>query len=213
MARLRRVRQTLADPADHHDWVIEAVVDLDATDEAGELVLAATALRSLTGAPSESDSPNGPDQTTCWGQFRRSVNGDVAECLACSGRDIPVTLTAGQTGGARTSSYPPGARCSPSVAAMRPLRRLPTSLPEAPSPTKQGRRRQGRSRRQARRQARRQGGEKAASQVERQGRQGRPPRRGPRRRRAVTDEVTSTPGLQAGRKTAAKARHAGVRAR
>jgi hypothetical protein len=27
---------------------VEAVVDLDATDEAGELVLAATALRSLT---------------------------------------------------------------------------------------------------------------------------------------------------------------------
>ena len=49
-ARLRQVRQTLADPADHRDWVIEAVVDLDATDAAGELVLAATALRSLTGA-------------------------------------------------------------------------------------------------------------------------------------------------------------------
>ena len=30
--------------------MIEAVVDLDATDAAGELVLAATALRSLTGA-------------------------------------------------------------------------------------------------------------------------------------------------------------------
>ena len=40
-ARLRHVRQTLADPAGHHDWVIEAVVDLDATDEAGELVMAA----------------------------------------------------------------------------------------------------------------------------------------------------------------------------
>jgi superfamily II RNA helicase len=50
-ARLRQVRQTLADPADHRDWVIEAVVDLDATDAAGELVLVATACRSLTGAP------------------------------------------------------------------------------------------------------------------------------------------------------------------
>ena len=41
-ARIRQVRQTLADPADHRDWVVEAVVDLDATDAAGELVLAAT---------------------------------------------------------------------------------------------------------------------------------------------------------------------------
>jgi hypothetical protein len=49
VARLRRVRQTLADPAGDKDWVIEAVVDLDATDEAGELVLAAADLRSLTG--------------------------------------------------------------------------------------------------------------------------------------------------------------------
>jgi hypothetical protein len=49
VARLRRVRQTLADPAGDKDWVIEAVADLDATDEAGELVLAAVGLRSLTG--------------------------------------------------------------------------------------------------------------------------------------------------------------------
>jgi hypothetical protein len=47
-ARVRHVRQTLADPQGHRDWVIEAVVDLDATDAAGELVLAATALRSLS---------------------------------------------------------------------------------------------------------------------------------------------------------------------
>ncbi|QZY30582.1 DEAD/DEAH box helicase [Nocardioides coralli] len=46
-ARIRRVVQTLADPAGHHDWVIEAVVDCDASDETGELVLAATALRRL----------------------------------------------------------------------------------------------------------------------------------------------------------------------
>jgi hypothetical protein len=48
-ARLRQVRQTLADPQGHRDWVVEAVVDLDATDAAGELVLAATGLRSLSG--------------------------------------------------------------------------------------------------------------------------------------------------------------------
>ena len=47
VARLRRVVQTLADPEDHRDWVIEAVVDCDASDEAGELVLVATAMRRL----------------------------------------------------------------------------------------------------------------------------------------------------------------------
>ena len=46
-ARVRRVVQTLADPADHRDWVIEGVVDCDASDAVGELVLAATALRRL----------------------------------------------------------------------------------------------------------------------------------------------------------------------
>ena len=47
--RIRRVRQTLSDPAGHHDWVVEAEVDLDASDEAGELVLIATGLRRLDG--------------------------------------------------------------------------------------------------------------------------------------------------------------------
>ena len=41
------VRQTLADPAGHHDWVIEAEVDVDASDELGELVLITTAMRRL----------------------------------------------------------------------------------------------------------------------------------------------------------------------
>ena len=41
------VRQTIADPAGDHDWVIEAVVDLNATDEVGELVLLTTAFRRL----------------------------------------------------------------------------------------------------------------------------------------------------------------------
>ena len=47
-ARLWRVTQTLADPAGDHDWVIEAVADLDASDEAGELVLATVSFRCLT---------------------------------------------------------------------------------------------------------------------------------------------------------------------
>jgi superfamily II RNA helicase len=47
-ARVRKVRQTLADPAGDRDWVVEATVDLDATDAAGELVMAATALRCLS---------------------------------------------------------------------------------------------------------------------------------------------------------------------
>jgi hypothetical protein len=45
--RVRHVVQTLADPAGHHDWVIEAEIDLDATDEVGELVLMTTAMRRL----------------------------------------------------------------------------------------------------------------------------------------------------------------------
>jgi hypothetical protein len=40
-------RQTLHDPAGDHDWVIEATVDLDASDTAGEAVVLATALRRL----------------------------------------------------------------------------------------------------------------------------------------------------------------------
>ena len=45
--RTWEVRQTLDDPAGHHDWVIEGLVHLDASDEAGELVLLTTALRRL----------------------------------------------------------------------------------------------------------------------------------------------------------------------
>jgi hypothetical protein len=41
------VRQTLAYPAGNRDWVIEAEVDLDASDRLGELVLATTAMRRL----------------------------------------------------------------------------------------------------------------------------------------------------------------------
>ncbi|MCA1983683.1 DEAD/DEAH box helicase [Nocardioides nematodiphilus] len=45
--RLRHVTQTLDDPAGHHDWVIEAVIDLEATDDTGELVLRTEAMRRL----------------------------------------------------------------------------------------------------------------------------------------------------------------------
>jgi hypothetical protein len=45
--RRRGVRQTIADPAGHHDWVIEATVDCDASDAAGELVITTEALRQL----------------------------------------------------------------------------------------------------------------------------------------------------------------------
>lgn len=45
--RLWHVRQTLADPAGDHDWVIEATVDLAASDRVGEPVLLTTALRRL----------------------------------------------------------------------------------------------------------------------------------------------------------------------
>ena len=47
--RVWSMRQTIHDPAGHHDWVIEATVDLDASDEAGEAVVLATALHRLGG--------------------------------------------------------------------------------------------------------------------------------------------------------------------
>jgi superfamily II RNA helicase len=47
--RVRRVRQTLADPAGHHDWVIEAIADLEASDALGEAALTVTAFHRLGG--------------------------------------------------------------------------------------------------------------------------------------------------------------------
>jgi hypothetical protein len=43
------VRQTIDDPEGHHDWVIDALVDLDASDEIGEPVLTTTAMHRLGG--------------------------------------------------------------------------------------------------------------------------------------------------------------------
>lgn len=43
------VRQTLHDPEGHHDWVIDAVVDLDASDLAGEAVVLSAAMHRLGG--------------------------------------------------------------------------------------------------------------------------------------------------------------------
>ncbi len=45
--RIRRVRQTIHDPAGDHDWVIDAIVDCAASDDAGELVLATEAVHRL----------------------------------------------------------------------------------------------------------------------------------------------------------------------
>jgi hypothetical protein len=47
--RTWRITQTIHDPEGHHDWVIEAEADLDASDDAGELVLRTTAMRRLGG--------------------------------------------------------------------------------------------------------------------------------------------------------------------
>ncbi|WP_345893797.1 DUF3516 domain-containing protein [Nocardioides sp. TF02-7] len=46
---VRRATQTLHDPAGHHDWVVEAVVDLAASDEVGEAVVLVDAMRRLGG--------------------------------------------------------------------------------------------------------------------------------------------------------------------
>jgi hypothetical protein len=45
--RAWRVAQVLDDPAGDHDWRIEALVDLDASDEAGTAVVAVTDVRML----------------------------------------------------------------------------------------------------------------------------------------------------------------------
>lgn len=47
--RTWRITQAIHDPEGHHDWVIEAEADLDASDEAGELVLRTTAMRRVDG--------------------------------------------------------------------------------------------------------------------------------------------------------------------
>ncbi len=44
-----QVVQTIHDPEGHHDWVIEAVVDVAASDEAGEAVVRTAAMRCLGG--------------------------------------------------------------------------------------------------------------------------------------------------------------------
>ncbi|MFC7625654.1 DEAD/DEAH box helicase [Microlunatus sp. GCM10028923] len=49
-----RVRQTLDDPAGDRDWVIEAEVDLAASDEAGEAVVRVTRVGELSGFTDES---------------------------------------------------------------------------------------------------------------------------------------------------------------
>ncbi|WP_114855707.1 RNA helicase [Brachybacterium sp. YJGR34] len=46
-SRTWRIRQVLDDPDRHHDWAIEAELDLEATDEAGEPVLAITRVGDL----------------------------------------------------------------------------------------------------------------------------------------------------------------------
>jgi Domain of unknown function (DUF3516)/DEAD/DEAH box helicase/Helicase conserved C-terminal domain len=46
-ARVRDVRQTIHDPQGHHDWVIDALLDCDASDEAGELVLPTVTMHRL----------------------------------------------------------------------------------------------------------------------------------------------------------------------
>jgi hypothetical protein len=45
--QLWKAVQTIADPEGDHDWVIEAEVDLEATDASGEAVVRGTALRCL----------------------------------------------------------------------------------------------------------------------------------------------------------------------
>lgn len=48
-SKLWRIRQVLEDPEGNHDWAIEAELDLEATDEAGEPVLAITRVGEIGG--------------------------------------------------------------------------------------------------------------------------------------------------------------------
>lgn len=48
-SRVWHVRQVLDDPQGHHDWAIEADLDLDATDDAGEPVLSITKVGEIGG--------------------------------------------------------------------------------------------------------------------------------------------------------------------
>jgi hypothetical protein len=41
------VTQTLQQPDGHHDWIIQALIDIDASDETGGLVLVTQAFRRL----------------------------------------------------------------------------------------------------------------------------------------------------------------------
>ncbi|MGO2557713.1 DEAD/DEAH box helicase [Brachybacterium sp.] len=50
-SRVWRIRQALADPDGNHDWAIEAELDLEATDETGEPVLAITHVGDAASRP------------------------------------------------------------------------------------------------------------------------------------------------------------------
>ena len=55
-----RATQTIHDPAGHHDWVIEAEVDLAASDETGEAVVRTISMRQLRSDPPPRVSPMSP---------------------------------------------------------------------------------------------------------------------------------------------------------
>jgi hypothetical protein len=48
-SKLWRIRQVIDDPDGNHDWGIEAELDLEATDEAGEPVLVITHVGEMRG--------------------------------------------------------------------------------------------------------------------------------------------------------------------
>src|SRR5690606_35869900 len=56
------VRQTVHDPAEHHDWVIDAEVDPPASDEEGRAGIRVTAVHRRQRAPRPADGPAGPQR-------------------------------------------------------------------------------------------------------------------------------------------------------
>ena len=98
--RTWRVRQTLSDPEGHHDWVIDAVVDVDASDEAGELVLATesgdagpTPRAATTGSIDARVDVDAPTRraSSCWRRSMRRLDGGRTPRLGAMA-DVQVTL-------------------------------------------------------------------------------------------------------------------------
>ena len=132
-ARVRDVRQTIHDPEGHHDWVIEAVVDCDATDEAGELVLATAAMRRLLrldrlvagprpGSPRARHRPRRTARLSTCRQSRRAVGMVQSSSTVDTG---PRSSTNAWRSGHERCGFPGSRTVGSSASEMPPMVRPP----------------------------------------------------------------------------------------